>query len=88
MVLLALGAHQSLLLSADGARWIQAFFTEKVAQRPTKTMILDWYHLDPKCLEASSRICRLQVARAQFLRRLYRRLWCGNVAAAMAFLEA
>ena len=23
-----------------------------------------------------------------FLRRLYRRLWCGNVAAAMAFLEA
>jgi hypothetical protein len=88
MVLLALGAHQSLLLIADGARWIQAFFTEKVAQIPTKTMILDWYHLAQKCLEASSRICRGKVARAQLERRLYRRLWCGNVAAAMAFLEA
>jgi hypothetical protein len=88
MVLLALGAHQSLLLIADGARWSQAFFTEKVAQIPTKTMILDWYHLDPKCLEASSRICRLQVARAQFLRRLYRRLWCGDVVAAIRLLDA
>jgi hypothetical protein len=51
-------------------------------------MILDWYHLAQKCLEASSRICRGKMARAQFLRRLYRRLWCGNGAAALAFLEA
>jgi hypothetical protein len=88
MALLALGAHQSLLLIADGARWIRTFFAETLAQIPTKTMILDWYHLAQKCLEASSRICRGKVARAQFLRRLYRRLWCGNVAAAIAFLEA
>ena len=87
MVLLALSAQQSLLLIADGARWIRAFFSETLAQIPTRTMILDWYHLAQKCLEASSRICRGKVARAQFLRRLYRRLWCGNVAAALAFLE-
>ena len=88
LVLLALGAQQSLLLIADGARWIQAFFTESLAQIRTKTMILDWYHLAQKCLEASSRICCGKLARAQFLRRLARRLWCGTVAAAMAFLEA
>ena len=88
LVLLALSTHQSLLLIAEGARSLRAFFTEKVAQIPTRTMILDWYHLDPKCLELSSRICRGKVARAQLGRRLYRRLWCGTVAAAMAFLEA
>jgi hypothetical protein len=31
LVLLARGAQQSLLLIADGARWIQAFFTETLA---------------------------------------------------------
>src|SRR5262249_39418506 len=51
MVLLALSTHQSLLLIADGARWIRAFFTETLAQIPTRTMILDWYHLAQKCLE-------------------------------------
>ena len=76
------------VIGSAAARWIQAFFTETLAQIPTKTMILDWYHLARKCLEASSRICRGKVARAQFLRRLYRRLWRGKVAAAMAFLEA
>ena len=88
MVLLALSARQSLLLIADGARWIRAFFTETLAPIPTRTMILDWYHLAQKCLELSSRLCRGKVARAQFLRRLYRRLWCGDVAAAIAFLQA
>src|SRR5262249_35433170 len=40
MVLLALSTHQSLLLIADGARWIRAFFTETLAQIPTRTMFL------------------------------------------------
>jgi hypothetical protein len=88
VVLLALAAHRSLLLIADGARWIRRFFTEALIQIPSKTMILDWYHLYQKCTELSSRICRGKVARAQFLRRLYRRLWQGDVAAASALLEA
>ncbi len=88
VVLLALAAHRSLLLIADGARWIRTFFSEALLQIPSKTMILDWHHLYQKCLEASSRICRGKVARAQFLRRLYRRLWQGDVAAASALLEA
>ena len=41
-----------------------------------------------KCLELSSRICRGKLAKAQLLRRLYRRLWRGNGVGALAVLEA
>jgi hypothetical protein len=88
VVLLALGARRSLLLIADGARWIRALFTQTLAHIPTKTMILDWYHLHQKCMDLSSRICRGKAARAHFLWRLYRRLWRGDVPAAVALLEA
>jgi hypothetical protein len=37
VVLLALAAHRSLLLIADGACWIRRFFTEALAQIPSKT---------------------------------------------------
>ncbi len=88
VVLLALGALSSLLLIADGARWIRSFFLETLAALADKTMILDWHHLQQKCLELSSRICRGKLAKAQFLRRLYRRLWGGDVQGAIAVLEA
>jgi len=87
VVLLALEGWRSLLLIADGARWIRMFFTETLAQIPTKTMILDWYHLHQKCTELCSRICQGRKARAQLLVRLYRRLWRGDVAAAIGVLE-
>ena len=51
-------------------------------------MILDWHHLQQKCLELSSRICRSKVVKAQVVRRLYRRLWRGDVVGAVAVLEA
>src|SRR5262245_57817627 len=88
VVLLALAAHRSLLLIADGTRWIRTFLTEALIQIPSKTRILDWYHLYQKCTGLSSRICPGRMARAQFLRRLDRRLWQGDVAAASALLEA
>jgi len=87
-VLLCLGPLSSLLLIADGARWIRSFFTETLAALTNKTMLLDWQHLRQKCYDLSSRICRGKVAKAQFLRRLYRRLWHGDVAGAIAVLEA
>ena len=73
---------------ADGARWIRTFFTETLAHIPDKTMLLDWYHLQQKCTEQCSRICRGKQAKARLLLRLYRRLWRGDVAAAFAVLEA
>lgn len=50
-------------------------------------MLLDWQHLKQKCYDLRSRICRGRAAKAQFLRRLYRRLWRGDVAGARAVLE-
>jgi hypothetical protein len=87
-VLLCLGPFRSLLLIADGARWIRSFFTYTLAALADKTMILDWHHLKQKCYEFSSRICRGKLAKARFLRRLYRRLWRGDVPGALAVVEA
>jgi hypothetical protein len=87
-VFLSLGPLSSLLLIADGARWIRAFFSETLAAVAAKTMILDWHHLKQKCYDLSSRICRGKAAKAQFLRRLYRRLWGSDVKRAIAVLEA
>jgi hypothetical protein len=88
VVLLALGVLSSLLLIADGARWIRSFFLETLAAIGHKTMLLDWYHLRQKCLEMTSRICRGREASRQLLQRLYRRLWSGKVAAAVDVLRA
>ncbi len=88
VVQLALGPLSSLLLIADGARWIRSFFTETLRQIPRKSMLLDWHHLRQRCLELSSRICRSKTTKAQLLHRLYRRLWRGDVPAAIAVLEA
>jgi len=74
-------------LIADGARWIRTFFTETLVHIPDKTMLLDWYHLQQKWSEQSSRICRSKPAKVRLLLRLYRRLWRGDVAAAIAVLE-
>jgi len=87
-VLLCLRPLRSLLLIADGARWIRSFFTDTLATVAGKTMLLDWQHLKQKCYDLSSRICRSKMAKARCLRRLYRRLWRGDVSGALAVLEA
>jgi hypothetical protein len=87
-LLVCLGPLSSLLLIADGARWIRSFFMETLAALEDKTMLLDWQHLKQKCYELSSRICRGKAAKACLLRRLYRRLWRGDVLGATAVLEA
>jgi hypothetical protein len=56
-VQLALGVFNSLLLIADGARWMGSFFLESLASIEQKSMLLDWQHLRQKCLEMTSRIC-------------------------------
>ena len=86
-VLLCLGPLNSLLLIADGARWIHRFFSDTLRTLADKTMLLDWHHLQQKCLELASRICRGKLAKAQLLRRLNRRLWRGDVPGARAVLE-
>ena len=86
--LLCLGPLSSLLLISDGARWIRTFFSETLARIAPKSMLLDWHHLKQKCYDVGSRICRGKAAKAHLLRRLYRRLWRGDVPGALAVLEA
>ncbi len=86
-VLLCLGPLSSLLLIADGARWIRSFFLDTLSTVAAKTMLLDWHHLQQKCVDLASRICRSKLAKAQLLRRLYRRLWRGDVEEALVVLE-
>jgi len=57
LTLLSVGPGRSLLLLADGARWIRTFFRTLVAPVPATMMILDWWHLRQKCAELGSRIC-------------------------------
>jgi len=88
LTLLSVGPGRSLLLLADGARWIRAFFRTLVAPLSTPIMILDWWHLRQKCSDLGSRICRGHLAKERFLVQVQRRLWRGDVEGACAFLEA
>jgi len=88
LTLLSVGPGCSLLLLADGARWIRAFFRTLVAPVPTTMMLLDWWHLRQKCAALGSRICHGHLAKERFLLQLQRRLWRGDVDAACAYLEA
>lgn len=87
LTLVAVGRERALLLLSDGARWIRAFFDERLAGLPGARHLLDWYHLEAKCRDLSSRICRDKAAKGVFLRRLYRRLWAGRAGDAVTWLE-
>ncbi|MBA3946687.1 MAG: hypothetical protein H0X37_19255, partial [Herpetosiphonaceae bacterium] len=75
----ASGILNSLLVIADGARWIRTFFHTTLAVILSKKMVLDWHHLQQKCIDLSSQICRKKGTKVQLLRRLHRRLWRGDV---------
>lgn len=90
VLLLLLGVasqDRTLLLIADGARWIRNFYTSMLDGIVNKTMILDWYHLRKKIYQFSSMICGGRKAKAQFVCSLYGHLWRGEVQAATDYLE-
>jgi hypothetical protein len=74
-----------LTLLGDGARWIRDFF-QSLSGWVRKGLILDWYHLQHKCYELTSLICRGRKAKAELLSPLLLDLWQGQVAAALARL--
>jgi hypothetical protein len=76
----------SLLVIADGARWIRTFYHTHLACLPNTRMVLDWHHLKQKCAEMASRFCAGRAARRHLLRRLYRQLWGGKVSRALGVL--
>jgi hypothetical protein len=88
MVLLCAGRQRSVVLVADGARWIRNWFAALVALRASSSMILDWFHLRKKCADLASMICQGRQAKARLLGPLYRHLWHGEVEGAIGVLEA
>ncbi len=87
LTLVWLGPQRSLLLIADGARWIRRFFQEMLTGVVAKTMVLDWDHLARTCTERCGTICRSCQEKQQLARRLVRRLWAGKVDGAVSLLE-
>lgn len=79
---------RSLLVVADGARWIRTFVQEHLASFPQAEMLLDWYHLAKKCRDLRAQICPQREQRDPLLRRLLRALWAGNVFRAVRVLRA
>jgi hypothetical protein len=88
MVRLALGPRGVLLLLAVGARGMRAFGTELLARLPAQPMIRDWYHLHQQGPEPCRRIGRGKEAKRPRRLRLDRRVWRGDVRAAIAALDA
>ena len=80
LTLVCLGTRCSLLVLADGARWIRTFYGVTLAAVPARTMLLDWWHLCAKCADLASRFCRGWLAKERVVRRLQRHLWRGDVA--------
>ena len=88
LLLAGLSRHRSLVLIADGARWIRNFFHDWLAEGSRVHMILDWFHLHKKVTQMASMICRGKLAKTPFLATLLPLLWQGQVDQAVAFLQA
>lgn len=83
------GIHRGqcgLLLLADGASWIRAWF--EGLPLTNKTMILCWYHLAKKCGESLSRACRGKEHRNDVQRGLLNLLWEGKLQEGIAYLDS
>ena len=83
-----LGTHRRLLVIADGARWIRAWYQHFATVGIQSCLLLDWYHLCHKCSEMASLICRGRRAKKPLLKVVVGCLWQGQVAEAITALEA
>jgi hypothetical protein len=75
----------SLLVLADGARWIRDWF-EGVGVRGG-TMIVCWYHVVKRCQQDLSRACRGREHRGEVEAAVLKALWHGRVEEAIAVLR-
>jgi hypothetical protein len=85
--LLCVAQNRSLQVIADGARWIRAWFVEISQSVGNCCLILDWFHLQKRCTELCSMICRGIKARKLFLKPLMGALWRCDVDAALSMAE-
>jgi hypothetical protein len=88
MLLLCTRFGRSLLVLADGARWIRLWFAEVRARFGICELLQDWYHLCKKSRELASLFCANRKDKADVLKQLFARLWRGDVDRAVEVLEA
>jgi hypothetical protein len=79
---------ERLIVIADGAGWIRDFYSTDLALIALGELILDWYHLQKKCHQLLSMVCRGRKARKEIEEQLLLLLWQGDVEAACQLLEA
>jgi hypothetical protein len=87
--LAVLGVHRgtsSLLVLADGARWIRDWF--EGLGLTNKAMIVCWYHLKKRCEQCLSRACRGRAHRHTVEAPVLEVLWHGRVREAIATLRS
>lgn len=87
-LLLCTRSDRSLLVLADGARWIRLWFAGVWARFRAAALIQDWYHLCKKSRELASLFCANRKDKVFVLKRLYLRLWRGDVDGAVDVLES
>jgi hypothetical protein len=87
-LLLCTRAGRSLLVLADGARWIRLWFAGVRARFGSAELLQDWHHLCKKSRELSCLFCANRKDKVWVLKRLYRRLWQGDVDGAVDVLES
>lgn len=86
--LMCAGQERAVQVIADGARWIRGWFVEFSQLHDKCSLLLDWFHLEKRCTELCSMICRGIKARDLFLKPLLKKLWHGEVDAALLQAEA
>lgn len=88
VLLLLCGARQRwVTFVADGARWLREFYADRLQSLPRVECLLDWFHLCKRCRELASMIGKDREARRELYRAVRKRLWRGEVAAAVQVLE-
>lgn len=78
-------AGRPLVVIADGARWIRAWFTGLAV--PTKTMVLCWYHLRKHCYQKISGSGLPKPTKKPLLGLVLNALWEGRVDEAIQALR-
>src|SRR5262249_15378213 len=87
--LAVLGVHRgrrSLLVLADGARWIRDWFQGLGLK--DKAMIVCWYHVKKRCEQCLSRACRGRGHRREVEMPVLEALWHGRVEEAITALRS
>ncbi len=86
-LLLCTRSGRSLVVLADGARWIRLWFAQVQARLGDAILLQDWFHLCKKSRELASMFATSRKDKTQVLKALYARLWRGDVDAAVLVLE-